>query len=466
MAELPIDLDRAGRKPLAAQIYAAIREAIESGRLASGVRLPSWRDLAAQLGVSRGTVRVAYERLIAEQFAIGMAAAGTHVADRPARALTADWSPEAPPFPELFYDFGTVPLAFQMGVPAQDAFPVKLWSTILSRAARHTAASPVTYPDPRGEPDLRKEIAAYLAIARGIRCTPSQVFVTAGFSGALGLAVRGLELEGERAWMEDPGFPLTRAALQLGGMTVTPVPIDLEGMDVAVGMKTARGAALSVVTPGQQAPLGMAMSLPRRLALLAWARRNDGWIIEDDYLSELQLQGRSAPALASLDHGGRVLHIGSFSKTISPALRLGFMVVPAELGRRFADLAACLAPAPSAVVQRAVAQFMREGHYLRHLRRMKRLYASRRDMLLHWLAETASGSIAVKTTAGLAVVVLLPKVTSDVDIASRALPFGLAPSALSPWHMQSPQQGLLLGVTNLDERRLASDCQRLSALAR
>jgi GntR family transcriptional regulator/MocR family aminotransferase len=161
-----------------------------------------------------------------------------------------------------------------------------------------------------------------------------------------------------------------------------------------------------------------------------------------------------------------VLHIGSFSKTISPALRLGFMVVPAELGRRFADLAACLAPAPSAVVQRAVAQFMREGHYLRHLRRMKRLYASRRDMLLHCLAETASGSIAVKTTAGLAVVVLLPKVASDVDIASRALPFGLAPAALSPWHMQSPQQGLLLGVTNLDERRLASDCHRLLALAR
>ena len=185
MAELPIDLDRVGRKPLAAQIYAAIREAIETGRLASGARLPSWRDLAAQLGVSRGTVRVAYERLIAEQFAIGMASAGTRVADRPARSSTPDWSPEAPPLPDLFYDFGTVPLTFQMGVPSQDAFPVKLWSTILGRAARQTAASPVTYPDPRGEPDLRKEIAAYLAIARGIRCTPSQVFITACFSGAL-----------------------------------------------------------------------------------------------------------------------------------------------------------------------------------------------------------------------------------------------------------------------------------------
>src|SRR5215813_14075329 len=436
MAELPIDLDRVGRKPLAAQIYAAIREAIETGRLASGARLPSWHDLAAQLGVSRGTVRVAYERLIAEQFAIGMASAGTRVADRPPRSSMPDGSPEAPPLPDLFHDFGTVPLIFQMGVPAQDAFPVKLWSTILGRAARQAAASPVTYPDPRGEPDLRKEIAAYLAIARGVRCTPSQVFITAGFSGALGLAVRGLELEGEQAWMEDPGFPLTRTALQLGGMTVTPVAVDLEGMDVAAGAATAGGAALAVVTPGQQAPLGMTLSLPRRLALLAWAQRNDGWIIEDDYLSELQLKGRAAPALASLDHGGRVLHIGSFSKTISPALRLGFMVVPPKLGGRFGELAAGLAPAPAAAVQRAVAEFLRDGHYLRHLRRTKRLYAARRDTLLRYLGEMAPNSINVQATAGLAVVLLLPKSASDVDIASRALEFGLAPAPLSAWYGQ------------------------------
>ena len=193
----------------------------------------------------------------------------------------------------------------------------------------------MTYPDPRGDPELRKEIAAYLGLARGIRCSPSQVFVTGGFSGALGLAIRGLQLERMEAWMEDPGFPLTRTALGLAGMTVTAVPVDAEGLDVAAGVRTAAGARLAVVTPGQQAPLGMTMSLPRRLALLAWARRNDAWIIEDDYLSELQLKGRAAPALASLDHGGRVLHIGSFSKTISPALRLGFMVVPPELGRRF-----------------------------------------------------------------------------------------------------------------------------------
>ena len=207
MAAVPIDLDRARRTPLAAQIYGAIREAIETGRLASGARLPSWRDLAAQLGVSRGTVRVAYERLIAEQFAIGLGAAGTRVAGRPSPSSRPDWSPEAPPLPDLFHDFGTAPLAFQMGVPSQDAFPFKLWSRILTRETRRVTAAPVGYPDPRGDPDLRKEIAAYLGIARGIRCNPSQVLITGGFSGALGLAIPGLQLERMGAWMEDPGFP-------------------------------------------------------------------------------------------------------------------------------------------------------------------------------------------------------------------------------------------------------------------
>jgi GntR family transcriptional regulator/MocR family aminotransferase len=211
----------------------------------------------------------------------------------------------------------------------------------------------------------------------------------------------------------------------------------------------------------------MTMSQSRRFALLDWARRNDTWIIEDDYLSELQLKGRAAPALASLDHGGRVLHIGSFSKTISPALRLGFIVVPPELSHRFAELAASLAPAPAAGMQRAVAEFLRDGHYLRHLRRMKRLYAARREALLRCLGEMAPASIKVQASAGLAVVISLPTSASDVDIASRAREFGLAPRPISAWYMQPPrQQGLLLCVTNLNERRLPADCRRLLELAR
>jgi GntR family transcriptional regulator/MocR family aminotransferase len=467
MATLPIGLDRSGRTSLSAQIYSSIRDAIETGKLASGARLPSWSDLAAQLGVSRGTIRLAYERLIDEQFAIGLGAAGTRVAERPTLPATPDWSQDAPPLPDLFNEFGTAPLAFQMGVPSQDAFPFKLWSRIQARAARRAAAAPVGYPDPRGDPDLRREIAAYLGVARGLRCHPSQVFVTAGFSGALNLAIRGLRVEGLGAWMEDPGFPLTRTALSLAGMTVTAVPVDADGLDIDAGIRQAPGAALAVVTPGQQAPLGMTMSLSRRISLLAWARRNDAWIIEDDYLSELQLGGRAAPALASLDQDGRVLHIGSFSKTISPALRLGFLMVPLEMVRRVGDITACLMPAPAASVQHAVTEFMREGHYLRHLRRMKRLYAARREALICCLKELASDSMKVQATAGMAVVTLLPESVSDVDIALRARRFGLAPGPISPWYMRSPrQQGLLLGVTNLNECTLSADCGRLLQLIR
>ena len=314
---------------------------------------------------------------------------------------------------------------------------------------------------------MRREIAAYLGVARGLRCNPSQVFVTAGFSGALNLAIRGLRVEGEQAWMEDPGFPLTRTALELAGMAVAAVPVDADGLNVEAGIREADGAALAVVTPGQQAPLGMTMSLARRISLLAWAKQNDAWIVEDDYLSELQLTGRAAPALASLDQDGRVLHIGSFSKTISPALRLGFLVVPADMARRFGDIVACLAPAPAASVQHAVTEFMREGHYLRHLRRMKRLYASRRDALLRCLRELASDSIRVQATAGMAVVTALAPSVRDVDIALQARSRGLAPIPLSPWYMSVPgQQGLLLGVTNLNERTLAADCHRLLGLVR
>jgi GntR family transcriptional regulator/MocR family aminotransferase len=211
----------------------------------------------------------------------------------------------------------------------------------------------------------------------------------------------------------------------------------------------------------------MAMSLTRRLALLAWARRTDAWIIEDDYLSELQLTGRAAPALASLDHAGRVLHIGSFSKTISPALRLGFVVVPAGLAGRFGDVCACLAPAPALALQGAVAEFLREGHYIRHLRRMKRLYAFRRQALVDGLEQIGSDTLKVEATAGLAVIVSTTASLSDVEIARRARSCGLAPSPLSQWCIRSPRrQGLLLGVTNLDTRRLAKHCRELAEAAR
>jgi GntR family transcriptional regulator / MocR family aminotransferase len=258
-----------------------------------------------------------------------------------------------------------------------------------------------------------------------------------------------------------------RKALSLADMSLTAFPVDEQGFDVAAAAQGGSRAAMVVVTPGQQAPLGMTMSLARRLALIDWAKRNKAWIIEDDYLSELQLTGRAAPALASLEHGGQVLHLGSFSKTISPALRLGFLIAPVGLASQFGEVAACLAPAPAAVIQGAVAEFLREGHYLRHLRRMKRLYAARRRRILDSLARFSPDLLKVEATAGMSVVVSLPPSASDVGIAQRAFQVGLAPAALSPWFAQAPpRQGLLLGVTNLDDRRVSDDCRRLADLAR
>ena len=464
---LAFAIDRTAHRTLAAQIHDAIELAVREGRLDPGARLPSWRDLAAQLGVARGTVRVAYERLIDEQLLVASGAAGTRVAPRlPFAARQEEARPRAP-LPDIYLDYGSPPLPFQMGVPAQDAFPYKLWSRLMAAAARAAAAQPVSYPDPRGLPALRQEIAAYLAYARGISCSPEQVIVTGGFAGGLGLTIQVLGLRGCKAWMESPGFPLTRQALELAGVEVAPIPVDGEGLDVAAGVACAPDAALAIVTPGQQAPLGLTMSLERRLVLLDWAERAGAWLIEDDYLSELQLRGRAAPALASLDRAGRVIHIGSFSKTISPTLRLGFLVAPATLVERFGDMAACLAPAPSASVQGAVAAFITQGHYLRHLRRMKRIYRSRADALAAALREREGGGVSYHSNAGLAVRIDLPEETDDADVARRALAYGLAPVALSFWHGRGRgRPGLLLGVTNVVPERIGQHCDRLLDLIR
>ena len=453
-----ISLDRAGRLSLSEQIADGIRAAIREGRLAPGARLPSWNDLATQLGVARGTVRSAYERLADGQFIVAAGAAGTRVARRPP-ALRLE--PEAPRTRRAFGAFAsgpTLPGPFQVGVPAADLFPAALWSRLLAQAARDAAMMPAGYPDPRGEPKLRAEIAGYLAVARGFACRPSQVFVTNGYAGALGITLRALKLHGAQAWVEDPGYPFARTALAWAGLTCVPVPVDGEGMDVAAGMARAPDARVAMVTPGQQAPLGVTLSLDRRHALLDWAHAGDRWIVEDDYLGELQLARRAAPALASMD-ARRVVHIGTFSKTISPALRMGFLVVPLDLVDSVTEVVGTLDPAPSPSVQLALEVYMRDGHYLRHLRRMKRAYAERRDALL--AALTVLG-IDLEP-AGLAIHIRLPGGVDDVSVAREALAEYLSPIPMSPWYAGGVESrsGLLLGVTNVPSEHAATFAERL-----
>jgi GntR family transcriptional regulator/MocR family aminotransferase len=461
-APLKLELDRSAKTPLGEQIRKGISTAIETGVLVPGARLPSWLDLAAQLGVARGTVRTAYEKLSAAQLIVASRAAGTRVADRPGLVVRTEQPPDPGSFMEKYLEMTAGPAIFQMGVPAQATFPATLLARIRAQAVRAESIAPAIYPDPRGELELRREIAAYLAVARGIECFPAQVIITAGYSSGLGVALRVLGLEGRKAWMEDPGFPFTRRGLELARLSLVPVPVDAEGIDVDHGMRHATDAKLVVVTPGQQAPLGATLSLARRLRLLSWAAEAGAWVIEDDYLSELQLKGRAAPALASLDRAGRVIHIGSFSKTISPALRLGFVVAPPALASQFAEVAACLAPPPGPALQLAVTEFMREGHYMRHLRRTKRVYSAQRDALLKSLRVEA-GAVSV---AGLAVLLPLPDGAPDLSIARETLAFGMAPSPLSAWYASpaSARSGLLLGLATAPPKQLARSCDRLGGI--
>jgi GntR family transcriptional regulator/MocR family aminotransferase len=458
---LALNLDRKAKVPLAEQIRRGITKAIEGGVLEPGARLPSWQDLAAQLGVARGTVRAAYEKLAASQLIEASRTTGTRVTQRPRAVVKSEAPSDAGSFMGIYREMTQGPAFFQMGVPATETFPSTLFARIRAHAVRAEASAPPIYPDPRGELELRREIAGYLAVARGVNCSPSQIIITGGFSAGLGLALGVLGLAGHRAWVENPGFPWSRKGLELARLSLAPIPVDADGIDIDHGLRHHSDAKLVVVTPGQQAPLGPTLSLERRLRLLEWAAANQVWVIEDDYLSELQLAGRAAPALASLDRDGRVIHIGSFSKTISPAVRLGFLVAPVELISRFAEVAACLAPPPGPAVQLATAEFMREGHYLRHLRRTKRAYAAKRQALLDCLqASIGADHVAAP---GLAVLLKLPRGTSDVAVARDVSAFGMSPSPLSAWYISpnSAESGLLLGVATAPTKNLDQSCDRL-----
>lgn len=463
---LDLNLDRSAKASLSEQIGRGLSKAIEGGVLEPGTRLPSWQDLAAQLGVARGTVRTAYEKLAAAQLIEASRATGTRVAQRPRAATRNEPPPDAGSFLETYREMTQGPAFFQMGVPAPETFPATLFARLHAHAVRAEASAPPLYPDPRGELELRREIAGYLAVARSINCLPSQVIITGGFGAGLGLTLGVLGLGGQAVWVENPGFLWSRKGLELARLSLAPIPVDEDGINIEHGLRHHAGARLVLVTPGQQAPLGGTLTLARRLRLLEWAAANRVWVIEDDYLSELQLAGRAAPALASLDRDGRVIHIGSFSKTISPTLRLGFVVAPVELVSRFADVAACLAPPPGPAVQLATAEFMHEGHYLRHLRRTKRAYAAKRQAVLDCL-HAAVGADRV-AAPGLAVLLRLPEGTPDVAIAREALTFGMFPAPLSPWYVSSDdaESGLLLGVATAPTRNLARSCDRLLDLVR
>lgn len=457
-----LTLDRVSQTTLVDQIARHIEVAIAEGSLPSGGRLPSWRDLAAQLGVARGTVQGAYEKLIDRRLLISAGSAGTRVAKQLPPSSIPALSKTESLLPSDFQFCSSQALVFQMGVPAHDAFPATLWSRLHRQAVQSTSLR-TGHGDPRGLPELRSAIASNVAIARGIECSPEQIIVTAGYRSGLGIALAAVGATGGQAWVEDPGYPVTRLALDLAGVHPVPVPVDADGLIIQRGRELAPHAALAIVTPGQQAPSGVAMAEHRKRELLQWAVSCEGWIVEDDYLAELHLSRRSPNALASGDGADRVIHIGTFSKTIAPMVGVGFVVAPLPLARRLIDVATWLGSPPNIALQLALSTFLREGHYLRHLRRMRHLYGQRRQCLLDTLAR-----LGVKTAlpAALSVMLPLPDGLDDRQLALDARAVGLGPAPFSPWFADAfrPRSGLLLGVANVRERQIEHDCQRLLAM--
>ncbi len=458
-----LTLDRTKGIPIQRQIYVRLRDAIVSGTVRPGERLPSARGLAAQLGVARGTVDAAYALLSGEGYTRSRGAGGTRVA--PGLAASRMRMPPMPnSAPRAPAEHAAAPsaLIFRMGLPALDAFPRKLWCRLTAQEARALNRDGMIHPNPTGYAPLRAAIAAYLAVSRGIACAPDRIIVTAGYQGALALSGMVLLRAGDQVWLEDPGYPMAQQALSAMRARLVPVRVDADGLQVSEGIARAPRARLAVVTPSHQCPLGMALALPRRFALLEWARAAGAWIVEDDYDSEYRYAGHPLPALKSLDSQDRVLYVGSFSKVLFPGLRLGYMVVPASLITRFVE-AARLTTAGQLLPQSVVARFMTEGHFARHLRRMRVLYGQRRSALAAALAQEFGERLPIELQAGGMHLLARPTgAVSDVALSDRARQAGLQITSLSACTIRySVGSGLGLSFTNIAVETAPAAARRL-----
>lgn len=448
-------LEEQSALPLYRQLYDRVLAAVAAGTLSPGDRLPSARAMANELGVARGTVELAYSLLASEGYLLALGQKGTVInpeLQKPVSAATALpvssqviedapdslWRP-----PQL--------LPFQMGVPALDAFPRKIWARLGARYLRGMRLGDLDYPAPHGLAALRSAIASYLQVSRGIDCGAHQVFITSGWRNSLSLVAHTLLQPGECAWVEDPGYPTTRQVLRQFGLELEAVPVDADGMNVEHAIAGSRAAQVAMVTPGHQSPLSMALSLPRRQLLLDWAARTGGWIVEDDYDGEYRYVSRPLPALASLDRHGRVLYAGTFSKVLFPGIRLAYLVVPQAQVAAFERVGRALFAAGSpSITQALVAEFVAEGHFARHIQRMRRLYNERRALTIEALERSLPKGMQVeRSPGGMHLVLRLPEDVSDTALAEQVLARGMSVQALSRWAASSQRQsGLLLSFTN------------------
>jgi GntR family transcriptional regulator/MocR family aminotransferase len=451
-------LDPTAAEPFYRQIYDRFCSAIGSGLLKPGDRIPSARALTKELGLARGTIEAAYSLLAAEGYIQARGQAGTIVTPglKPRTPVASAMPPSntgivAPSFrPDSI-------LPFQMGLPALDVFPRKIWARLGARCVRAMQPSDMTHPSVYGLAALRAEIAAYLQVSRGISCSPSQVFVTSGYRHTMQLIGHALLKAGDRVWLEDPGYPPTRELLAHMHIAAVSVPVDSEGMVISEGIKLAPRARAAVVTPAHQSPLCVSLPLPRRLALLDWAARNKAWIIEDDYDGEYRYVSRPLPALKSLDRDGRVLYAGTFSKVLFPSIRLAYLVVPETQVERFEQISQIFAGGSPQLTQAIVTAFITEGHFARHIQRMRKLYAERRDATTAGLESVLGKHMRIDSPpGGMHLILRLQGKQSDHRLLARMQENGLAGEALTDWTINSDRaSALLLNFTNIDSQRTA-----------
>jgi GntR family transcriptional regulator / MocR family aminotransferase len=468
------EIDRAGDVPVFRQIYLQFRSAILSGALRPATKLPSTRELAERLRVSRSAVVSGFEQLLAEGYAFGKKGAGTYVAsDLPEPFRTAHGRKKRPaPATKptgLSQDFVDVTTQsderpFNLGRTLIDARTAELWRKLTARTLRSFGRHHLGYSDPQGMLELRKAVCDYLRAARGVRCEPEQVVITAGTQQAIDIFIRLLHGPDRQVWIEDPGYALTRLALTAAGATVRPIPVDRYGIDVGEGTRRAPKARAAFITPSHQFPMGVVLSMARRLALLAWAREADAWIVEDDYASEFRYGGRPLASLQGLDEAQRVIYIGTLNKALFPGLRLGYAVVPPSLVTAFVTARYLMDRQPSTLCQAVAAAFMEEGHFAAHIRRMREMYRDQRDTLVSAIRRRLSDHLTVDPPdQGMHLVAYTRAGLSDVAIARAAREQGVIVRAMSSLYVEAPSRSaLMLGFSGHARQTIAPAVARLA----
>lgn len=484
VAALCLELDKQKALPLFRQLYAGIRAAILEGRLEGGTCLPPTRLLAQELHISRNTVVNAFEQLIAEGYLEGKGGSGTYVARVLPEELLQVKTPSAPSSTVVRQEVRDISAwgkmlagrevravryadevrAFQPGMPAIDQFPYHLWSKLAADCWRAPEPHLLSYGDSQGYLPLRETIASYLKATRGMQCEPEQVIITTGTQQALDLAARIILNAGDLVGIEDPGYLGARVALAGAGARLLPLAVDQDGLQVEALKAQSEHVRLIYVTPSHQYPLGVTMSLARRLALLEWAARSGAWILEDDYDSEYRYAGRPLASLQGLDQAGCVLYMGTFSKVILPALRLGYLVVPPSLVETFTRGRAVIDRQAPTLEQVILTTFMREGHFARHIRRMKGIYLERQAALMDAVRRRLAGALEVQpATAGLQVMGWLAPGIDDTRVFHLAQTRGIDVPPLSAYALApQPRGGLVLGYACVKPQDIQAGIERLA----